>query len=229
MPEKVVYTSVLVSDQEKALDTYANVLGPRSGPRTPRPTAERSEDRRWSVSTGIGASRRISADPEAPPGRCQAGEHGTSRTASPAAETPMAVVGDLPHGHGACSPGICLLVWRPHRRKGALDYRAIDEAPQWRVWRKAARPPQHLGCSTGRDPTVGQYRAPRSGTGSATGKSPVSMCWRSSTRRPPPFARASGKVWQAGHPETTRAVFDEVTLADNLPTFLTLPAYDRLD
>ena len=38
MLEKVFYTSVLVSDQDKALDFYTNVLGLESGLRTRHPT-----------------------------------------------------------------------------------------------------------------------------------------------------------------------------------------------
>jgi predicted enzyme related to lactoylglutathione lyase len=40
MLERIVYTSVLVSDQDRALDFYTNVLGLRSGP-TIRPPTDR--------------------------------------------------------------------------------------------------------------------------------------------------------------------------------------------
>lgn len=40
--------------------------------------------------------------------------------------------------------------------------------------------------------------------------------------------RVGDDVWEAGHPRSTREVFEEVALADDLPTFLTLPAYERL-
>jgi malate synthase len=36
-------------------------------------------------------------------------------------------------------------------------------------------------------------------------------------------------TWQAGRPEQTRAVFEQVALSDDLPEFLTLPAYELLD
>ncbi|HWK27123.1 MAG TPA: malate synthase A [Solirubrobacter sp.] len=36
-------------------------------------------------------------------------------------------------------------------------------------------------------------------------------------------------VWAAGRPEETRAVFERVALAEDLPEFLTLPAYDLID
>ena len=42
MLEKVFYTSVLVSDQDKALDFYTDALDWRSGLRTRRPTGRGS-------------------------------------------------------------------------------------------------------------------------------------------------------------------------------------------
>jgi len=36
-------------------------------------------------------------------------------------------------------------------------------------------------------------------------------------------------TWARGHPEETRAIFEQVVLADELPEFLTLPAYELLD
>jgi malate synthase len=36
------------------------------------------------------------------------------------------------------------------------------------------------------------------------------------------------ETWQAGRPEETRAVFERVALGEDLPTFLTLPAYELL-
>ena len=40
--KKVFYTSVLVTDQDKALDFYTNVLGLENGSRTRRPTGRGS-------------------------------------------------------------------------------------------------------------------------------------------------------------------------------------------
>jgi len=37
------------------------------------------------------------------------------------------------------------------------------------------------------------------------------------------------ETWQAGRPDETRAVFEQVALGDELPEFLTLPAYELLD
>jgi malate synthase len=37
------------------------------------------------------------------------------------------------------------------------------------------------------------------------------------------------EVWEKGRPRETRAVFERVTLADDFPEFLTLPAYEYLD
>ena len=37
------------------------------------------------------------------------------------------------------------------------------------------------------------------------------------------------EVWQKGRPDETRAVFERVTLQDDFPEFLTLPAYEYLD
>jgi malate synthase len=37
------------------------------------------------------------------------------------------------------------------------------------------------------------------------------------------------EVWAKGRPDETRAVFERVTLADDFPEFLTLPAYEYLD
>ncbi len=37
------------------------------------------------------------------------------------------------------------------------------------------------------------------------------------------------EVWERGRPEETRRVFERVTLADDFPEFLTLPAYEYLD
>jgi len=36
------------------------------------------------------------------------------------------------------------------------------------------------------------------------------------------------QVWSAGRPDETRAVFERIALADDLPDFLTLVAYDKL-
>jgi malate synthase len=37
------------------------------------------------------------------------------------------------------------------------------------------------------------------------------------------------EVWHKGRPEETREVFERVTLGDDFPEFLTLPAYEYLD
>jgi malate synthase len=36
------------------------------------------------------------------------------------------------------------------------------------------------------------------------------------------------QVWSAGRPDETQAVFERIALADDLPDFLTLVAYDKL-
>jgi malate synthase len=36
-------------------------------------------------------------------------------------------------------------------------------------------------------------------------------------------------VWEKGRPRETREVFERVTLAEDFPEFLTLPAYEYLD
>jgi malate synthase len=41
-------------------------------------------------------------------------------------------------------------------------------------------------------------------------------------------AEVGDEVWQRGRPKETREVFERVALRDDLPTFLTLEAYDRL-
>jgi malate synthase len=40
--------------------------------------------------------------------------------------------------------------------------------------------------------------------------------------------RVGEEVWAAGRPEETRAIFEQVAFSDELPPFLTLPAYERL-
>jgi malate synthase len=42
-------------------------------------------------------------------------------------------------------------------------------------------------------------------------------------------AEVGDDVWEKGRPDETRAVFERVTLADDVPEFLTLPAYEYLD
>jgi malate synthase len=42
-------------------------------------------------------------------------------------------------------------------------------------------------------------------------------------------AEVGDDVWEKGRPDETRAVFERVTLADDFPEFLTLPAYEYLD
>jgi len=42
-------------------------------------------------------------------------------------------------------------------------------------------------------------------------------------------AEVGEETWRAGRPDETRAVFEQVALADELPEFLTLPAYPLLD
>jgi hypothetical protein len=42
-------------------------------------------------------------------------------------------------------------------------------------------------------------------------------------------AEVGDAVWEKGRPEETRAVFEKVALSDELPDFLTLPAYEYLD
>jgi malate synthase len=42
-------------------------------------------------------------------------------------------------------------------------------------------------------------------------------------------AEVGDEVWAKGRPDETRAVFERVTLADDFPEFLTLPAYELLD
>ncbi|MGH7505928.1 MAG: malate synthase A, partial [Longimicrobiales bacterium] len=42
-------------------------------------------------------------------------------------------------------------------------------------------------------------------------------------------AQVGDEVWQKGRPRETREVFERVALAEDFPTFLTLPAYDYLD
>jgi len=37
------------------------------------------------------------------------------------------------------------------------------------------------------------------------------------------------EVWEKGRPDDTRAIFERVTLADDFPEFLTLPAYEYID
>jgi malate synthase len=41
-------------------------------------------------------------------------------------------------------------------------------------------------------------------------------------------AEVGAEVWSQGRPDDTREVFERVALADDLPDFLTLVAYDRL-
>ena len=41
-------------------------------------------------------------------------------------------------------------------------------------------------------------------------------------------AEVGEETWQAGRPDETRAVFEQVALGDELPEFLTLPAYELL-
>ena len=42
-------------------------------------------------------------------------------------------------------------------------------------------------------------------------------------------AEVGDEVWEKGRPDDTRAVFERVTLGDDFPEFLTLPAYEYLD
>ncbi len=42
-------------------------------------------------------------------------------------------------------------------------------------------------------------------------------------------AEVGDEVWEKGRPRETRAVFEQVTLSDDFPEFLTLPAYEYLD
>jgi malate synthase len=42
-------------------------------------------------------------------------------------------------------------------------------------------------------------------------------------------AEVGDEVWEKGRPRETREVFERVTLADDFPEFLTLPAYEYLD
>jgi malate synthase len=42
-------------------------------------------------------------------------------------------------------------------------------------------------------------------------------------------AEVGDEVWARGRPDETRAVFEQVTLSDEFPEFLTLPAYELLD
>ena len=41
--------------------------------------------------------------------------------------------------------------------------------------------------------------------------------------------RVGADLWHAGNPDRTRAIFERVALADDLPEFLTLPAYEYID
>jgi len=41
-------------------------------------------------------------------------------------------------------------------------------------------------------------------------------------------AEVGDEVWKKGRPDETRAVFERVALGDELPEFLTLVAYDKL-
>ena len=61
-------------------------------------------------------------------------------------------------------------------------------------------------------------------------RSPASSRGRSSTRRWRAIhAEVGDEVWEHGRPEETREVFERVALADDLPEFLTLVAYEHLD
>jgi malate synthase len=42
-------------------------------------------------------------------------------------------------------------------------------------------------------------------------------------------AAVGEETWAAGRPEQTRAIFEQVALAEDLPEFLTIPAYELLD
>ncbi len=42
-------------------------------------------------------------------------------------------------------------------------------------------------------------------------------------------AEVGDEVWEQGRPQETREVFERVTLSDDFPEFLTLPAYEYLD
>jgi malate synthase len=42
-------------------------------------------------------------------------------------------------------------------------------------------------------------------------------------------ADVGDETWQAGRPDETRRVFEEVALGEEFPEFLTLPAYELLD
>jgi malate synthase len=37
------------------------------------------------------------------------------------------------------------------------------------------------------------------------------------------------EVWEKGRPEETREIFERVSLSDEFPEFLTIPAYEYLD
>ena len=42
-------------------------------------------------------------------------------------------------------------------------------------------------------------------------------------------AEVGDDVWEKGRPRETREIFERVTLSDDFPAFLTLPAYEYLD
>jgi malate synthase len=42
-------------------------------------------------------------------------------------------------------------------------------------------------------------------------------------------AEVGDETWEKGRPQDTRRVFEQVALSDDLPPFLTLPAYELLD
>jgi malate synthase len=42
-------------------------------------------------------------------------------------------------------------------------------------------------------------------------------------------AEVGEEIWEAGRPDDTRKVFEEVALGDELPDFLTEVAYELLD
>ena len=42
-------------------------------------------------------------------------------------------------------------------------------------------------------------------------------------------AEVGDDVWKKGRPEETKEVFEKVALSDELPDFLTVPAYEYID
>jgi malate synthase len=62
------------------------------------------------------------------------------------------------------------------------------------------------------------------------GKFTASRCARSSTRRRRRSTpRSATRSWEKGRPDETREIFERVSLSDEFPEFLTIPAYKYLD